>query len=171
MTSMRERLAELERMEAERREKKRARQRRYREKATDAGKVGINCFIAHQVKEIIDQEAGRIGGSIGEAVESIVTRDADRAGTMDAPLDATGKETGTSQATPPGLESIREAVDNGAFYDEIRIDIIRWIEGQKASGRSWAEIARDLNRAGIPKQRAGEWSKASVRALVQRRDG
>jgi len=167
---IRERLEELERREQERREKKRQRQERYRVKAMDAGKVAITCYIDKSVKAIIDREAERIGGSIGDALELIVTRDAGGEATRDAPMEATGSEPGTPQGTPGSLETIRARVDAGAVYDEIRVDIIGWIERQKASGRSWPEIARDLNRAEIPKRKLGQWTKASVRALIQRRD-
>ena len=167
---LRERLAELEKREAERREKKRQRQERYRMKAATAGKVAIACYIDRDVKAIIDQEAARISGSIGEALELIVTRDAGGDTTTAAPMEAAGSEPGTPQGTPGSLETIRARVDAGAVYDEIRVDIIEWIERQKESGRSWPEIARDLNRAEIPKQKSGQWTKAAVRALVQRRD-
>jgi len=160
--------AELEALKNEkeaRREAERRRLREYRRKQAERGQTPTSIWMDSEIKRQVTDAAEAEGRTLSAEGDRLLRAALDRP----RPPAPVFKRTETPAAGPADaaeLEPIRSAIDAGAEYPAAALGA--WIEAERLRGRSFAEMAGDMNAAGIPTKRGREWSKQSLHSFFRR---
>jgi DNA invertase Pin-like site-specific DNA recombinase len=68
-------------------------------------------------------------------------------------------------------DAMTELKASGKVYCRPRIDdaeLIAWLIAERSTGRSYNEIAMELNNREVPTARGGKWEESTVRKLLKR---
>ena len=72
------------------------------------------------------------------------------------------------ERTKDAMAELRAA---GKVYCRPRIndpDLITWLLNERQAGRSYGELAAELNRRHVPTARGGQWDESTIRKLLKR---